>query len=75
MTDHANHSRLPALSARKAARSLLAIAASGRPWSLADAERCLPLGWHLREGFAADHGPSMTVAALAGAFRQFASKI
>ncbi|MDR3435146.1 hypothetical protein [Telmatospirillum sp.] len=75
MTNHPNRSRLPALLAKKAARSLLAVAETGKQWSLADAERCLPLGWRLSESFAADRGPAMTVDALASAFRQFASKI
>jgi hypothetical protein len=75
MTNHPNRSRLSPLLARKAARSLLVIAESGRPWSLPEAERCLPLGWRLSEEFRADQGLAMTVDALASAFRQFASKL
>ncbi len=75
IADHSNHSRLSALPARKAARSLLAIVKAGRPWTLADAQRCLPLGWRLGENFAAVGNQPMTVAALTAAFRQFASKI
>ncbi len=75
MTSHPNRSRLSPLLARKAARSLLALAEDGRRWSLPDAERCLPLGWRLSEEFGADRGQPMTVDALTSAFRQFASKL
>jgi hypothetical protein len=61
--------------ARKAARSFLAIAETCKPWTLSDAQRCLPLGWRLNESFAADHDRPLTIDALTNAFRQLASKI